>query len=301
MPGLDSLPAELLSMVLGLAVSELEEHERRPFLAGVARASRKLSSVALPQLYRVVEVTRENRNNVFLLAATEPGGAMFRSWTKHLVCELGLSTPAEVHPRTVIDAFCGIVRFSGCYQAFAVLAVSQQFRPTLVFLLDRASYRYTDYAVRGSFAAVTHLHLVFRPAQVPAQPISSLTPRLTHLILDADVPRSEDLLLFMRDVQSFMLARLPGLKRVVVRTVRTPGGVESDGLRAAVQQVARMLRDPRLCIDDRAEAREHTHERMRLLVRQDVRAEEALFEEGVQCWSPDTPAPVASSSTTSAS
>lgn len=294
---LDSLPAELLSMVVGLAAAEVDEAERRAFLAGVARASRKLSLAALPQLYRVVEVTRENRGNVFRLAATEGGGAMFRAWTRHLVCELGLSTPAEVHPRTVIDAFCGIARFSGCYQAFAVLAVSQSFRPTLVFLLDRASYRYTDYAVRGSFAAVTHLHLVFRPAQVPAQPISSLTPRLTHLILDADVPRAEDLLLFMRDVQAFLLARLPSLKRVVVRTVRTPGGVEADGLRASVRQVAGMLRDPRLCIDDRAEAREHTHERMRLLVRQDVRAEEALFDEGVQCWPP----PDAPSASTSAS
>lgn len=166
-----------------------------------------------------------------------------------------------------------------------MLAVHPQFHPTLVFLLDRASYRFTDYAVRGAFAFVTHLHLVFRPAQVPAQPISSLTPRLTHFVLDADVPRAEDLLLFTRDVRAF-LSRAAPLARLVVRTVRVPGGVKADGLKASVAELAAMLKDRRLCIDDSGEAQEHTHDSLRMLMRHDVRADEALFAEGTPCWDP---------------
>ena len=155
-----------------------------------------------------------------------------------------------------------------------------------MFLLDQLSYRFTDYSVRGAFSNVTHLHLVFRPSQVPVQPISSLTPRLTHFILDADVPRAESMLLFLRDVRAFLSSRSSPLVRLVVRTVRVTGGVEARSLRSNVTELAEMMKDTRLCIDDSGEAREHTHNSLRALMRHDVRASEVLFHQGVPCYNP---------------
>ncbi|KZV91697.1 hypothetical protein EXIGLDRAFT_836910 [Exidia glandulosa HHB12029] len=284
MRSFSDLPVELVTAVLELVVADADDDfVARKQLAELALLSRRTRAIVVPLLYRTVEITHGNRGKVFDTAHRMT--KLFTEHTRHLFCELTLSTPAEVHPQTVIDAFCHITRFSGCYQAFAVLAVHPEYKPKLVFLLDRASYRFTDYAVRGAFANVTHLHLVFRPSQVAAQPISSLTPRLTHFVLDADVPREEDMLLFIRDVRNFLLRSSP-LQRLVVRTVRVAGGVKAAGLKANVAELAEMMKDRRLCIDDSGEAREHTHDSLRMLMRQDVRADQALFEEGAPCWNP---------------
>lgn len=115
MRSFSDLPVELANTVLELVVADAhDDFAMRKQLAELARLSRRTRALAVPLLYRTVEITHGNRARVFNTVSSMP--KLFTENTKHLVCELTLSTPAELHPRSVIDAFYRTTRFSGCYQ-----------------------------------------------------------------------------------------------------------------------------------------------------------------------------------------
>ncbi|KZV98016.1 hypothetical protein EXIGLDRAFT_832465 [Exidia glandulosa HHB12029] len=282
-----TLPSEVLLLIAEHAVlREAQDPLHLGWAASLCSACKSFRRVVTPILYAHVVVTRDNLEQLALLAREAPATLAWTRSATFLVIGRRLSIEPLIRAMTRLTAFAG--RDLICDYIEEDLTISSIF---LTGIGDEVVSRRTQKATRLHI-----LVMVYDPAVELPEGELSLEYLMIDVLADDKSAWGLDIRRFFQHVDRILdRDTLPSLRRILLRPRCIFSGLKAEGFYIAVEEWGKTQRDSRIWIHDIA-GPSLMHEGADVsgtLHLQDALAGDELWLTGRQLCPPSVPVPVA--------